>query len=107
MQIDTCSVGAAQRWRVRPGAETLTDERGDEPPSGQPPALPCRLSPNAGLLPTPLFSCVSSLIVIRKDTACKLSSEFNSQDFSECQKEFIKLSDQIGANAGNGQSMLL
>lgn len=51
----------------------------------------------------PVFSHVSILILIKKDTACKPSSEFSSRSFTACQKEFIKLSAQAGANTGDGE----
>lgn len=53
-------------------------------------------------MPSPVLSCVSILILIKKDTARKLSSEFKWQYFIVCQEEFIKLPDQTGADVGMG-----
>lgn len=53
-------------------------------------------------MPGTVLAYASVLILIRKDTARKLSSEFNWQYFIVCQEEFIKLPDQTGADERMG-----
>lgn len=69
--------------------------------------VPLLLHPTGSPLschPTPgtLLSRAGSLILIKKDTARKLSSEFNWPYFTVCQEEFIKLPDQTGADERMG-----